>query len=76
MIDQVKVDESDKLRLPYLVGHDGVPKELQAAEKGLLHLNCDEVTIVACLLCSVDQVFIAGFFSLCRIFEPRLKRHR
>ena len=35
MIDQVKVDESDKLRLPYLVGHDGVPKELQAAEKGL-----------------------------------------
>jgi len=34
MIDQVKVNESDKLRLPYLVGHDGVPKELQAAEKG------------------------------------------
>jgi len=39
MIDQVKVNESNKFRLPYLVGHDGVHKELQAAEKGLFYYN-------------------------------------
>ena len=50
MIDQVKVDKSDKLRLPYLVGHDGVPKELQAAEKGLHGCKFSQLSLKQFLL--------------------------